>query len=257
MIDIHTHVLPGVDDGSNGIDESIEMLRVAESLGFRAVTLTPHYMSYTNYTSTLSNNKKIMQQLVKAMKQQNLEIQVYLGNEVFYDPDILKILDSDQFIALNKSRYLLVETVRHDASVESFEDFLYRLQLKGYSPVIAHPERYDFIQEDPNVLLDLINKGSFIQMNMLSLTGYYGHGAKETAHIMLENNMAQFMASDAHRVRSYKLMDEALAIAQDILGARQFKRMMSDNPKVALGGNGRIECAPKAYTKRKKHRWSR
>ncbi|MGL6292707.1 tyrosine-protein phosphatase [Eubacterium aggregans] len=181
----------------------------------------------------------------------DLEIQVYLGNEVFYDPDILKILDSDQFSALNKSRYLLVETVRHDASVESFEDFLYRLQLKGYSPVIAHTERYDFVQEDPNVLLDLINKGSFIQMNMLSLTGYYGHGAKETAHIMLENNMAQFMTSDAHRARSYKLMGEALEIAQDVLGPRQFKRMMSDNPKVALGGNGRIECAPKAYTKRK------
>lgn len=252
MIDMHTHILPGVDDGSPSIHDSVVMLQKAESLGFEAIVLTPHYMSFTNYTSTLQKNKRIMNQLSHAILDAGVCIKLYLGNEVFFDPDILELFDSDQFIALNKSTYYLVETVRHDANVVHFEDFLYHLQLKGFDPIIAHPERYDFVQDDPEVLLDFIEKGSLVQMNALSLVGYYGHHAQETAKILLERNMVQFMASDAHSLRAYEKMDEALDIAWEILGENRFNRIMKTNPRIAVGGMGQIQADPKNVTKNMK-----
>jgi protein-tyrosine phosphatase len=252
MIDMHTHILPGVDDGSSSICDSIEMLRKAETLGFEAVVLTPHYMSYTDYTSTLQTNKKIMNQLISEISEQGIRIKLYLGNEIFFDPEILDIFESDQFIALNKSTYYLVETVRHDANVAHFEDFLYRLQLKGFYPIIAHPERYDFVQNDPKTLLDFIEKGSLVQMNALSLVGYYGHHAQDTAKILLERNMVQFMASDAHSLRAYEKMDEALDIAWELLGEDRFNRIMKINPRIAVGGKGQIQVNPEKVTKNMK-----
>ena len=94
-------------------------------------------------------------------------------------------------------------------------------------------------------------------MNMLSLIGFYGSGAKETAHIMLEHNMMQFMASDAHRLKSYELMEEAIDYSRSLMGEKQFKRIMSHNPMVAIGGKGQIECYPTEYIKKKKKFWQR
>ena len=236
MIDIHTHVLYGIDDGSPTIENSLEMLRVAERIGFRGVVLTPHYMSYTNFVSRVTEN-----------------IQLFLGNELYYEPDMIQMVEAGEFTTLNKSNYFLVETMRHDSSVEHLQEFLYRLQAKGYSTILAHPERYDFVRENPNVLLDFIDKGTYIQTNALSLTGFYGSASKETAEIMLEHNMVQFLASDAHRVKSYELMERALERAEEIVGRKKFEQIMNLNPAIVLSNKGTIECSPVEYSPKKKH----
>ncbi len=133
-----------------------------------------------------------------------------------------------------------------------FEDFLYCLQIKGYSPIIAHPERYDFVQENPDVLMRFLEMGSLVQMNALSLTGYYGHHAIDTARIMLERNMVQFMASDAHKLRAYEQMDKALDEAWEILGEKRFNTIMRENPIRVLGNVNYIDVNPKKEKTMKK-----
>lgn len=253
MIDIHTHVLYGIDDGSQTLENSIEMLRTAEQIGFRGVVLTPHYMSYTNFVSKIDENKKRMKCLIKALRAENIQVQLFLGNELYYEPDMIDRVDKREFTTLNKSNYFLVETMRHDSSVEHLQDFLYRLQAKGYSTILAHPERYDFVREDPNILLDFMDKGTYIQTNALSLTGFYGSGSKETAEIMLEHDMVQFLASDAHRVKSYELMEKALSKAEALIGKKKLGRIMNYNPAMVLSNKDKIHCTPIEYNPKKKH----
>ncbi|MEG0509637.1 MAG: CpsB/CapC family capsule biosynthesis tyrosine phosphatase, partial [Eubacterium sp.] len=133
------------------------------------------------------------------------------------------------------------------------QDFLYRLQAKGYSTILAHPERYDFVREDPNILLDFMDKGTYIQTNALSLIGFYGSGSKETAEIMLEHDMVQFLASDAHRVKSYELMEKALNKAEEIIGKNKLGQIMNYNPAMVLGNKDKIQCTPIEYNPKKKH----
>lgn len=247
MIDMHNHVLYGVDDGSRSYEESLSMLKTAAAIGFTGIVLTPHYMSYTNYTSIVTENRERHKHLKRLVKEEGLNLQLYLGNEVFYEPDLLPVLERGEFTTLNRGSYFLVETMRHDADKDHFLDFLYRIQLKGYNTIVAHPERYDFVQDNPNVLLTFLDRGHLLQMNALSLVGFYGKYAMKTAEIMLKCNMAQFMASDAHRVRAYEKMPEALDIALDIMGPKRFRRMMINNPAVVLGAVGEIAVNPIEY----------
>ncbi|MEG0075991.1 MAG: CpsB/CapC family capsule biosynthesis tyrosine phosphatase [Eubacterium sp.] len=254
MIDMHTHVLYGIDDGSQSIDDSVEMLKKAEELGFRGVVLTPHYMSYTNYVSRVNENRKRFKKLIDKLKEENMQIQLFLGNEICYEPDLIHRVDMGDFTTLNKSNYFLVETMRHDSNVEYVQNFLYRLQAKGYSTILAHPERYDFVRENPNILIDFMEKGTYIQANMLSLIGFYGSESKHTAEIMLKNNMVQFMASDAHRLRSYELMEDAIERAIELIGRKKFNKMMTVNPAIVLSNKGNIECNPKTYMPKKERK---
>ncbi|MDD4507876.1 MAG: capsular biosynthesis protein [Eubacteriaceae bacterium] len=247
MIDMHCHVLYDVDDGSKSEEQSMEMLRAAESVGFKGIVLTPHYMSYTHFISPVSENRKRHRRLNQLIKREGLNLRLYLGNEVFYEPDLLPDLERGEFTTLNKGSYFLVETMRHDANKDHFLDFLYRIQIKGYETIVAHPERYDFVQDDPNVLLDYLDRGNLLQVNALSLIGFYGKYAQKTAEIMLDCNMAQFLSSDAHMTKAYELMPKALDRALEIVGPRVLKRLMLTNPTIALGAKGNIVVNPTEY----------
>jgi len=244
MIDMHCHVLYGVDDGSRTFEESLAMIKAAQTIGFKGIVLTPHYMSYTQYTSSLNHNRIIHKHLKKLLVEEGVDIQLYLGNEIFYEPDLLPVLERGEFITLNRNGFFLIETMRHDADKDHFLDFLYRIQLKGYRTIVAHPERYDFVQDNPGVLIDFLDRGHLLQINALSLIGFYGKHAKETAEVLLKHNMVQFMASDAHRVHAYQKMPEALDIALDLIGPKNFRRIMIDNPAVSLGAKGDIVINP-------------
>lgn len=247
MFDMHCHVLYGIDDGSKTLENSVEMLRTAERVGFQGVVLTPHYMSYTNFISPVSENKKRLKALRNAIKEEGINLMLFLGNELYYEPDLLNMTEGREFTTINKSDYFLVETMRHDSNVEHLQDFLYRLQTKGYRTILAHPERYDFVQDDPNVLIDFMEKGTYMQINMLSLIGFYGSRAQATAQIMLDHNMVQFMASDAHRVKSYEKMEEACDIARSQIGDRKFKEIMTLNPAIVISNKSGINCHPFEY----------
>ncbi|MBK5244783.1 MAG: capsular biosynthesis protein [Eubacteriaceae bacterium] len=255
MIDIHSHSLPGVDDGAQTMEESMAMIRAAKDQGFNSIILTPHYITNTKFESKVKENKVILNALKKAVKDAGIDLFLFLGNEVCYRVDVLDFIDQGNYITMNDSRYLLIETKSHLADLYNFEAFLFKLQLKGYTPIIAHPERYDFVQKDPNVLANLVEHGSLAQMNILSLTGAYGASAKETAEILLTHNMVHFLASDAHRPMSYEAFGQAKEMAIDLVGKEKVAKLLNENPARVLVDETIVIDDPDFYEDSKKRKW--
>ncbi|MGV8905495.1 MAG: tyrosine-protein phosphatase [Acetobacterium sp.] len=234
MIDLHAHILPGVDDGAQTMAESLEMIREAQKQGFQGIILTPHYIINSRYQSNIKDNKVIFKALKKAVADEGLDIFLFLGNEVCYKVDVLDLIEKGNVSTMNGSRYFLIETKSHLTDLFNLETFLFKLQLKGYIPIIAHPERYEFVQKDPNVLGNMVLRGALAQMNILSLTGHYGTSARECAEILITHNMVHFLASDAHQIKSYEDFGAARKIAVDLIGEKKVDRMLKENPRRVL-----------------------
>lgn len=199
MIDIHTHILPGLDDGSDNQEDSLSMVRMAAESGVRAIVATPHCNqegSYDNfYTEEL---KRAYHKLDAAIKAEGLEIMLLLGMEIYYSEDLPEKIKSGKVIGLNGSCYYLVE-FPFDISPQRFRDSLYDILNPGHVvPVIAHPERYYCVQRDPQMIYRLVMDGCLPQINKGSLSGRFGRETFYTAMELLEHNLVFCVASDAH-----------------------------------------------------------
>lgn len=227
MIDIHNHILAGVDDGSEDLDMSLDMARIYLDNGIKKLIATPHYIEKDE--ESLDRNKEALEVLRAELRENELDLQVYLGNEVYISMDILKDIEEKRVATLNDSRYVLVEFPMMEIPIYA-ESVFYELLIKGYVPIIAHPERYLKVQEDPNILLDLLKKGALSQINLPSLEGFYGKTAKETAEILLKHRMVHFVGSDSHtnRRRSPEVK-ESLEILKSIVSSREYRYLTEKN----------------------------
>ncbi|GHU81301.1 tyrosine-protein phosphatase YwqE [Clostridia bacterium] len=233
MIDIHTHILSGLDDGSYSIDESARMLDIACGNKTKAVILTPHCNvpnMFGNYYS------KALQEHFDNFKHhfKDLPIDLYLGMEVFATSNLPQLLENNQIITLNNSRYLLVE-FPFLCNINWVSHILQELQQQNITPIIAHPERYSFIQENPPFLLNLIEKGSLVQLNKSSLNGSFGTLAEEIAFILLEHNLVHFIASDCHRSKARTpFMRSTYRHIAEKFGQAYANLLFSENPQKVL-----------------------
>ncbi|MGL4336777.1 MAG: tyrosine-protein phosphatase [Turicibacter sp.] len=229
MIDTHCHILPSVDDGSKSMEETLEMARIAVSEGIHYIIATPHYIEYSDYL-----NKKQLTEVVKQVNKElelaNIKLTIGLGHEVYLTPDLPKLVETEEVSTLNDSNYLLLEFPMNDIPIYA-EDVIYELKLMGITPIIAHPERYPMIIEDPNLLLKYLSIGALCQINMGSIIGAFGTKVQETAMILIEHNMAQLVATDAHstRRRSPK-MQQALAHVVTLEGSQKANTLFVENP---------------------------
>lgn len=196
MIDIHSHILPKVDDGSKDLEESIEMAKIYLENGINKVIATPHYIEGWDNTFK-EKNLEILEILKKALYQRGLDLDIYLGNEIYTTMDILEHLEEGKASSLNNTRYVLIELPMFDIPL-FIEDLIYELLLKGYVPIIAHPERNAKIIENPNLLYTFIKKGALAQLNLPSLEGKYGDRIKSTGETLIKHNMIHFIGTDAH-----------------------------------------------------------
>lgn len=198
MFDIHCHILPGVDDGSGNLNDSIEMAQIAVESGTSGIIATPHCNIpgiFDNYYDETFRER--LETLKKALKNKNIPIEIYLGQEVFLSTHFLEHLEKGDFITLNNSRYMLSE-LDFKIDSKSATKRLEKLISYGYTPIVAHPERYGFVIENPMVIAELRSKGCLIQLNSGSVTGDFGRDIKITAETILRNRLADFVASDAH-----------------------------------------------------------
>ncbi len=198
MFDIHCHILPGVDDGSGNLNDSIEMAQLAAESGTKGIVATPHCNisgMFNNYYNAEFKEKFL--HLKHALQQKSIPVEVYSGQEVFLSSHFEEHLEKGELITLNGSRYMLVEL---DFKIDAADAFsrLERLISYGCIPVVAHPERYGFVIENPDVIRKIRSVGAFAQVNSCSLTGEFGHLIQETANIIVRNRFADFVASDAH-----------------------------------------------------------
>ena len=197
MIDIHTHLLNNVDDGSRNVTESLTYIKMAAEAGFTDIILTPHYIE-----GSYENNYKLIEPKIQELKAKiednNITINVYHGNEVYISENIGELIKSGKAATLAGSKYFLFELLMNNRLL-TLNKLIMQIKEAGVIPVLAHPERYSFVQKNPDVLRELISEGVLMQSNYGSIIGQYGKGAQKTIITMLESNMIHFLGTDTHR----------------------------------------------------------
>ncbi len=234
MIDIHSHILPGVDDGAADLDASVELVRELASAGVTDIIATPHYVDETNYISAVSANSKLLKKLSARLKKEKLDVRVFLGNEIYISNRILGLLTSEEITPLADSKYLLVE-LPLSGEFPSYYDVLLELIREGYKVILAHPERYATFQKDFDLVLELHDMGVLMQCNIGSFVGYYGKAARKVAEKLAKNDMIFAVATDIHRPRGDKFMPTAIKRLSKFYGTFELENILEKNPRKILG----------------------
>ena len=209
MIDVHSHLIYNVDDGSKSLEESINIIKKYNEIGIKDIILTPHYITDTIYISEKNNNKKIMESLKKELKKENIDTNLYLGNEIYIDKDIEILLNNKKISSLNDSKYLLIELPMSGEYDGYFDIFLDLINL-GYSVVLAHPERYGSFQKDFKKIYELKNIGVLFQCNIGSILGDYGKHSKKTIKRMMKEKLIYMFGTDIHHSKKdYLFLEKA------------------------------------------------
>lgn len=233
MLDLHSHIIPGIDDGSKNMEMSIAMLQIAAQNGTKGIVATPHVIE----GKWLPDWDKIVMEceiLQKAAKKAKIEISIFPGGEVSLYLDILDKVTGPGAYCINGGRYLLVELPA--AHIPSYtEEFFFTLQTRGITPILAHPERHPELAKKPEILAEWIRTGVLTQMNGTSITGLMGARVMGTAELFLTNHMIHVIGSDAHGIRN---RNTNLASAADkitmLIGEERAQELMANNPERIL-----------------------
>ncbi|MBD3180646.1 hypothetical protein GF312_00035 [Candidatus Poribacteria bacterium] len=250
MVDIHSHVLPGVDDGAKSMEESIEMLRKAASDGIDIMVATPHMLPGVYKTESIKRIK-LTEKLQALALENHIEIQVKPGVEYYFSPEIIENIENlKEFTINNNGKYLLIELPMQDIPPH-VEDVFLKIKSAGITPILAHPERNIGICRKPNALYDLVTKGLVTQLNAGSLMGYFGRQSKKTARTLLKHNMIHLVASDMHASSSVTLA-AAVPYVKDIIGSVKADHLFNKNPRCVLNGEELDQDVPIRIEKRRK-----
>ena len=245
MIDIHSHIIPGVDDGSQSLDESLELLAIAAESGVDTIVATPHCNipdEYDNYASPELEQRFLL--LDQARKDAGISIRICRGMEVFTTEELPELLRTGQVWTLNGTAYFLMEfTFSEDPDFCC--DVLKRCKDLGFLPVIAHPERYFFVQDDPQIAFEWCTSGYALQLNKGSILGKFGPEPYLCAHALIGHGLAACVASDAHSPvqRSTHMGAVREAILQDY-GDEYRRLLLEENPKRILEGKHLLGYEP-------------
>lgn len=233
FIDIHTHILPGVDDGSESMTMSSEMLRIAAEEGITTIIATPHYIPGVGYFK-LQDRIDAYIQLKRHINDQHLPIRLLLGNEIYLDELMIEKIKNRECLPLGDTKYALLEFPMLNKPINL--DYLISCLLEeGYNPIIAHPERYGWLMEDEEALDNLIGQGCLMQINTGSLTGLYGKTITKAAKTMVRRNKVHLVGTDAHsdRRRSPR-MQESYEIMTQWTGQSYVDQIFYVNPAKVL-----------------------
>lgn len=196
MIDIHSHILPHIDDGAENIDITIEMLKNAVSDGIEKIVATPHYCIGCG-TCTIAEVKDYVSILNSHIKENKIQIKIYSGQEVYLNENTIEDYLEGNIGTINDSRYMLTECPISEFNSHIF-NIIYELKIRGIIPIIAHPERYIPIMENVLNINKFIEIGCLFQMNSGSIQGVFGKKVKLVADLFLKNGIYNFIGSDAH-----------------------------------------------------------
>ncbi|GKX31772.1 exopolysaccharide biosynthesis protein [Vallitalea longa] len=228
MIDIHSHILFGVDDGSASLEQTMSMLRIAVDEGIESIIATPHYIIGAN-KYTKADLLSRYEEVCNIIEKENIPIKLMLGNELFADAMLPDMLVNGECCTLGNSKYVLVEFSPRTAKY-SINNLIYNISLKGYTPIIAHPERTFAPDDVDTILKELVKKGCYLQMNSGSVTGIYGEKVNKIAIELLDRHMVHFVATDSHthRRRSPRVK-KAYEFVENRCGARYAEQIFNDN----------------------------
>ncbi|QAT40498.1 CpsB/CapC family capsule biosynthesis tyrosine phosphatase [Clostridium sp. JN-9] len=248
MLDIHSHIIPNIDDGSKNIDMSMEMIKIAADDGIDNIIATPHYCTGC-YEKNYEYIEGYVEYLNKLAKEHELNIKILPGQEIFIDNYTLDYLKQGIIGSLNESKYMLVEFNMAEFD-ESIMDILYELRIIGIEPIIAHPERYIYIVENPLFINKFVEEQYHFQINSGSITGLFGKKVEKTAEILIQHGICSFVASDAHsNNRRVPKISEALNIVNQKNNASY--EIILNNYKAFLNNGSLYFSGEKIKEKRK------
>ena len=216
MTDAHSHILFGIDDGSSSLKESIELLKKMKDTGFNNVILTPHYIEGSVFNANNIDKMNRYEMLLEELEKQNIDINIYLGNEIFISNNILSNIKRNQILSLNNTKYLLIELPFHN-KILNLEDIIYEIKVKGYIPIIAHPERYTYFQENKDLIDKLREEEVLFQANYASILGYYGKSSEKLMKYMLKKGYIDYLGTDIHHLNKSYVLDNFSKIKKHII----------------------------------------
>ncbi len=203
--DIHSHILPSLDDGAKSLGESIAMLKAMQELGYEKIVATPHIMADV-YKNTPAKIKKSLALLQKEAKLRGLKIKIEAAAEYYLDDGFLEHLERGDILTFGENYLLFESSFSHKPYY--LEDMIFEIQANGYTPVFAHPERYRYISNPAKEYATLKDIGVLFQMNLNSLAGAYGKESKHKAEYLVNNGLVDFVGSDAHGLRHIEGLKE-------------------------------------------------
>ena len=212
-VDVHSHLLPALDEGSKNLEESLELILQLRNLGFQKLILTPHIMAgfYPNSTKKIHERLLILREY---LEEKNIDIEIEAAAEYYLDAFFMKeLLSKNDLLTFDSEegqQYLLFETQHLHEPKQLFEA-IKRIVRKGYTPVLAHPERYNYLQRNRLLVHQLYETGLLFQVNINSFSGYYGNASRELSEYLSVAQMVSFLGTDCHKQEQIEMLQKTMA----------------------------------------------
>ena len=233
MIDLHAHILPGIDDGAGSVDDSMELVRELVRGGVTEIFATPHFIDETIYTSPAETNLGLLKDLQKRLDGDGVEVKLHLGNEIYINRKILEFIKSGEISSLGGSKYLLVE-LPMSGDYPGYSDIFLELIRAGYKVILAHPERYTSFQKDFGALMELTDMGVLLQCNIGSFVDQYGKAARKVAVKLAKEKMIFGMGTDIHHPRGEEFLPGAMKKLSKYYSPVELNELLIGNPRKIL-----------------------
>lgn len=207
-VDMHSHLIPGIDDGAKTLEDSVELIRFMHQLGYSKLITTPHIMS-DYFRNTPEIILEGLDSVRAALKENNIPVEIEAAAEYYIDDGFVQKLEEEKLLTIGKNNYLLVE-VSYINPPDNVKDVMFRAQMLGYKPILAHPERYPFWYRTFEEYQSFRDMGVLLQINLNSVSGYYGPDAKRIAEKLIDNNMVDLVGSDLHHMKHAASLERVL-----------------------------------------------
>lgn len=204
-VDMHSHLIPGIDDGSKTLEESITLIKRLKGYGFRKLITTPHIMSEF-YKNTPEIIQIGLSELKLALAKEEIDIEIHAAAEYYIDEIFLEKVQQGQKLLTISSNYVLVET-GFISKPQMLLEILFEMEMQGYKPILAHPERYQYLVQDKKLVNDLIDRDIYFQMNLLSVTGFYSKQIKTFAELLIDEKKVKLLGTDCHNERYLDMLE--------------------------------------------------
>lgn len=236
MIDLHCHILPGIDDGPDTMDEAVEMCRIAYADGIRTIVATPHFRPgrYDHPDESINSVREALQSEVVRL---GIDMTILAGADVTVTPELPLHLGQRRGLTINNTgRYFLAE-LPNGAVPARWDQYLLSLIRKGCTPILTHPERNGWFLSHRDALYPFVHGGGLVQITAMSVTGEVGEVVQSYARYLLKQGLAHIIATDAHSTEQRKpLLSGAVEVASDIIGKDAALRMVTDIPRAIIEG---------------------
>lgn len=239
MIDIHTHIIPNIDDGSKSVEETFKLINEAKEAGFTDIILTPHYI--TNYYETPGAEVKFWtESLQKIVDEKNLGLKLHSGMEIYISEELSDLVKNGTVITLADSKYILIEFPMN-TTMRNVDEILFMMRNMGYKVIIAHPERYKCIQENIEYAMQLVEEGCMLQSNYGSIVDIYGKEARKTLKKLFKMDVISFLGTDTHKEGTiYQIMPQIIKKLRKVISEEKLYEITTENPRKILENQDKV-----------------